>query len=226
MVLTSHETDSLLENNVPDPKNPNNILIGQRIKQARKTAGFNTAAQLLEQINHEGAKWGKGRLGNYEAGISQPSPDDITLIAKITQTSACWIMFGNGPIRARTQELQALRHQNLQTLVNDYLPKPAQYRQFLNTTGLSARKLEQHLLNPFLAITDKLARCCEKYARLETQWMDKHHLECDPALLAYPENMCRLMEIYSNLDSINQNRLLAIAEILDDPSSIDAHLPD
>lgn len=49
-----------------DNKNPAAVKIGQRIKQARKMAGYDTAAQLLEELGD----WRTGRLGNYEAGIS------------------------------------------------------------------------------------------------------------------------------------------------------------
>ena len=72
-----------------DRKNPTAIQIGQRIKQARRMAGFDTAAQLLEKI----PDWGPSRLGNYEAGISLPSPDDVKLIAEKTDSSPCWIIF-------------------------------------------------------------------------------------------------------------------------------------
>jgi len=42
---------------VADKKNPTAVQIGQRIKQARKMAGFNTAAQLLAKV----PDWGTGR---------------------------------------------------------------------------------------------------------------------------------------------------------------------
>ena len=66
-------------------KNPTAIKIGNRIKQARKMAGFATAAALNEHLED----WSASRLGNYEAGISIPSPDDIERIANITGSSPC-----------------------------------------------------------------------------------------------------------------------------------------
>jgi len=42
-----------------DRKNPTAVKIGQRIKQARRMAGFDTAAQLLAKIPN----WGTSRLG-------------------------------------------------------------------------------------------------------------------------------------------------------------------
>ena len=79
-----------------DRKNPTAVQIGQRIKQARKMSGMDTAETLLEKI----PEWKRSRLGNYEAGISTPSPDDVRQIASATGASPCWIMFGAGPIRA------------------------------------------------------------------------------------------------------------------------------
>ena len=99
-----------------DKKNPTAIQIGQRIKQSRKMAGFDTAAQLLECIPN----WGTGRLGNYEAGISLPSPDDVKTIALVTYASPCWIMFGLGPIRSAGRDIQAIRHQNFEYIYNDF----------------------------------------------------------------------------------------------------------
>jgi hypothetical protein len=43
-----------------DKKNPTAIQIGQRIKQARRMAGFDTAAKMLSQI----PDWSNSRLGN------------------------------------------------------------------------------------------------------------------------------------------------------------------
>ena len=68
-----------------EPKNPTAVQIGQRIKQARRMAAMETADSLLSRI----PEWSRSRLGNYEAGISTPSPDDIRLIAQTTGASAC-----------------------------------------------------------------------------------------------------------------------------------------
>lgn len=71
-------------------------------------AGFDAAAQLLEELGD----WGAGRLGNYETGISIASPDDIQAIADAIGSVPCWMMFGHGPIRASGRDIQAIRHQN------------------------------------------------------------------------------------------------------------------
>ena len=76
-------------------------------------AGFQSAASMLQEITG----WSNSRLGNYEAGISLPSPDHIKLIAETTGVSPCWLMFGLGPIRSSGRDLQAIRHQNLVYLV-------------------------------------------------------------------------------------------------------------
>ena len=121
-----------------DRKNPTAIKIGQRIKQARQMAGLKTAAQLLEKI----PEWGKSRLGNYEAGISLPSPDDVMLIAHATKSSPCWIMFGSGPIRASGRDTQAIRHQNLSILIEQFRQKPGLLTRFVNALGISRKTLD------------------------------------------------------------------------------------
>lgn len=192
-----------------DKKNPTAVQIGQRIKQARKMAGFNTAAQLLEKI----PSWGTGRLGNYEAGISLPSPDDVKLIAEITHTSPCWIMFGLGPIRATGRDLQAIRHQNFVYLIEQAKPIRGATTKLLQAIGLSQHKIKEHMANPFLTISDRIARKCEKYAQHPVGWMDEQHVESDPVCAAFPEDMRRIMEIYSNLSAEQKDKFLKIAEI-------------
>jgi transcriptional regulator with XRE-family HTH domain len=190
-------------------KNPTAVQIGQRIKQARKMAGFDTAVQLLDLI----PGWGSGRLGNYEAGISLPSPDDVKTIAQVTGASPCWIMFGLGPIRASGRDTQAIRHQNLEYLFENTKAHKGQLTKFLKAIGLSRNKLEEHINNPFLSLPDRLARKCEKFANRPVGWLDEQHVESDPVCAAFPEDMRQVMEIYSNLSQENRRKLLRIVEI-------------
>ena len=195
-----------------DKKNPTAIQIGQRIKQARKMAGFDTAAQLLEQIDD----WGTGRLGNYEAGISIPSPDDIKTIADSTDSSPCWIMFGHGPIRSTGRDIQAIRHQNFIYIFENCKTQKGAITKFLKAIGLSRKKVDEHLNNPFLSISDRIARKCEKFAKRTVGWIDTQHVETDPICAAFPEDMQRLMMIYSELPETDQKRLLKLAEVFSD----------
>jgi len=190
-------------------KKPSAIRIEQRIKQARKMAGFNTAAQLLEEIED----WGTGRLGNYEAGISLPSPDDVKIISKITGSSPCWIMFGLGPIRSSGRDIQAIRHQNFSYIV-DSCDNKASLTLFLKELGLSRKKLEEYLDNPFKNIPDRLARKSEKYAKRSKGWLDEQHVESDPVCAAFPNDMRQIMEIFSNLSEAKRSTLLQIAEVI------------
>lgn len=192
-----------------DKKNPTAVQIGQRIKQARKMAGFDTAAQLLENIDD----WGTGRLGNYEAGISIPSPDDIKTIASITDSSPCWIMFGHGPIRSAGRDIQAIRHQNFIYIFENTKSQKGAMTNFLKAIGLSRKKVDEHLNNPFLTIPDRTARKCEKFYKKSNGWIDQQHIETDPICAAFPEDMQRLMSIFSELPEIDRNRLLKIAEL-------------
>lgn len=194
---------------MPEQKNPTAVQIGQRIKQARKMAGLDTAAQLLEKI----PDWGTGRLGNYEAGISLPSPDDVKIIAKVTGSSPCWIMFGLGPIRATGRDLQAIRHQNFVYIFDNCKSQRGAVTRFLKEIGLSRKKADEHMDNPFLTIPDRIARKVEKYAKKPLNWLDEQHVESDPVCAAFPEDMRSIMEIYSGLSKEKRTLLLKTAQI-------------
>ncbi len=193
-----------------DNKKPTAIQIGQRIKQARKMAGFDTASQLLEQIEN----WGTGRLGNYEAGISLPSPDDIKVISTVTGSSPCWIMFGLGPIRATGRDVQAIRHQNFGYLFEQYKSDKNSLVKFLKAIGLSRKKVDEYLNNPFKNIPDRISRKSEKFAQRSIGWLDQQHVESDPVCAAFPDDMRRIMEIFSNLSVTKRKTLLKISEII------------
>ena len=195
-----------------DKKNPTAVQIGQRIKQARKMAGFDTAAQLLENIDD----WGTGRLGNYEAGISIPSPDDIKTIANITDSSSCWIMFGHGPIRSAGRDIQAIRHQNFVYIFENCKIQKGAITKFLKSIGLSRKKVDEYINNPFLTIPDRIARKCEKFAKRKIGWIDAQHVETDPICASFPEDMQRLMMIFSELPETDQKRLIKLAEVFTD----------
>lgn len=192
-----------------DRKNPTAVQIGQRIKQARKMAGLGTAGQLLARIPN----WGTGRLGNYEAGISMPSPDDVKIIANITEASPCWIMFGIGPIRSTGRDIQAIRHQNFLYLFLNAKAQPDGINRLLKATGLSRNKAEQHINNPFLEIPQRIAAKIEKFAGKQPGWMDQQHVESDPVCAAFPDDMRHIMTIVSNLSDHKRRMFLQIAEI-------------
>ncbi|MEE9492688.1 MAG: helix-turn-helix transcriptional regulator [Gammaproteobacteria bacterium] len=192
-----------------DTKNPTAMKIGQRIKQARQMAGLKTAAQLQKKIPN----WGKSRLGNYEAGISLPSPDDVMLIAQATDASPCWIMFGSGPIRASGRDAQAIRHQNLSILIEQLGQKRGQLTRLVKALGITRKILDTYLDNPFKPISDRLLRRCEKFLGKPPAWMDEQHVETDPVCASFPEDMQRLMMIYSDLPSQERKRLLRLVEV-------------
>ena len=196
-----------------DHKNPTAVQIGQRIKQARKMAGLDTAAQLLEKI----PDWGTGRLGNYEAGISIPSPDDIQTIARATDSSACWIMFGLGPIRSTGRDIQAIRHQNFEYIFTNCRNERGAMTKLLKAIGLSQKKVDDFINNPFQAIPDRIARKCEKFYNKPNGWLDEQHVESDPVCAAFPDDMRRVMEIYSGLSAEDRERFLRIAEVFSTP---------
>ena len=195
-----------------DKKNPTAVQIGQRIKQARRMAGFDTAAQLLAHITD----WGTGRLGNYEAGISLPSPDDVKTIASVTGSSPCWIMFGLGPIRPTGRDVQAIRHQNFIYIVESCKSQQSTLTRFLKAIGLPRKKVEEHINNPFLNISDRIASNCEKFYKKPSGWLDEQHIEADPVCAAFPEDMRLVMEVYSGLSDEKRKLFLQIAEVFND----------
>lgn len=152
--------------------------------------------------------WKPSRLGNYEAGVSTPGPDDILKIARATETSPCWLMFGLGPIRPSARDLQAIRHQNFSRLMEQ-----AQYQSdgmvlLAEAVKLSQKNLREYLDNPFLPIDEQLARRCERHADHRKGWMDEQHVEDDPLCMAFPEDMRELMMLYSGKSEQNRRVIL------------------
>lgn len=192
-------------------KNPTAVIIGQRIKQARLMASCDTQAQLLDRI----PQWGPSRLGNYESGHSIPSPDDIFVIAEATGSSPCWIMFGIGPIRASGRDTQAIRHQNLEACHKN-LKAQGPIKKFLQDLGVSPKKLNQHLDNPFLEISDRLARRIERSLKKPKGWMDEQHVESDPICASFPDDMKQIMTIFSNLAPEQRKLFTKIAMTFED----------
>ncbi len=171
--------------------------IPARIKLARKMAGLDTQASLVDRI----PGWKPSRVGNYEAGVSVPSPDDMLLIAKATDSSPCWLMFGLGPIRPNERDQQAIRHQNLTRLGEQAQQKRGGLVALAKSLRLSQKALREHLDNPFLPVDDTLARRCERITKRRKGWMDEQHIEDDPLCMAFPEDMRELMMLYSALQA-------------------------
>ena len=167
-------------------------------------AGFATQAQLLANISG----WKPSRLGNYEAGISSPSASDIRKIAEVTQTSPCWLMFGDGPIRPNERDLQAIRHQNLCHIVNEKKEKRGALARFAKSLSTTLHTLNEYVDNPFKPIRNTMARKFEKAIKQREGWMDEQHVEHDPICQSFPEDIRELMEIYSSLP--NKHRQLAL----------------
>ncbi len=184
--------------------------IGARIKQARKMAGLNTQTALLEQI----PEWKSGRLGNYEAGISTPGPDDIMSISHATGVSPCWLMFGHGPIRPNACDLQAVRHQNLMHIAEERQSKHGALARLARAVGMSKTGLSEHVENPFLPIDDDFARRFERHIKAASGWMDEQHIEHDPLCASFPEDMRELMMLYSAQPAEMRARMLAVMRAL------------
>jgi len=192
-------------------KNPTAVRIGQRMKQARKMGGFDSGADLLSVI----PSWGRGRLGNYETGVSIPSSDDILVFSQAVGASPCWVMFGIGPIKSDHRDIQATRHQNLMYCFTE-LKQQKKLTAYLKVIGLSRPKIESLIDNPFSSISDRLARRTEAFYKKPSGWMDEQHIENDPLCLSFPDDMREIMSIFSELKTDDRQKLLEIARVLSD----------
>ena len=189
-------------------KDPVAIKIGKRIAQARKMAGFKTAREFRQKL----PDWPANRLSWYEAGYSLPHPGDVELIAGLTGTSPCWILFGLGPIRSGERDLQAVRHQNLVFLYQEAERlSVAAVAGFLLGLGLDDGKLAGYIDNPFLRIGERLARRIEKAGARPRKWLDEQHVESDGLCGSFPDDLRELMTIYSEMDEQGRGLLIAMA---------------
>lgn len=193
------------------PKDPVAVKIGKRIAQARKMAGYKSA----REFRHKLPKWPENRLSWYEAGYSMPHPRDVEIIADVTGTSACWIMFGLGPIRSGGRDLQAVRHQNLVYLFKNAAQQGSDATEiFLGSVGLEPAKVAGYLDNPFQHIGERLARRIEKGGHKPRKWLDEQHVESDGLCSSFPDELRELMTIYSEVDEKSQGLILAMARTI------------
>ncbi len=184
--------------------------IAARIKQARQMAGLSTQAQLLKKI----PQWKTSRLGNYEAGISSPGPDDIVLIARVTDVSPCWLMFGYGPIRPSKRDLQAIRHQNLLHSIDQCQSEPAALAGLASALGFSEQQFVEYRENPFLPVDNAIASKLEGYLKVQPGWADEQHIENDPVCASFPEDIRELMLLYSGMDKDKRNMSLKVLRVI------------
>lgn len=193
-------------------KDPVAVQIGLRIKQVREMAGFPTQAALSERLREHG--WSPSRLSNYEAGISTPGPEETSLIANLTTSSECWIMFGLGPIRSLARDKQAVRHQNLVFRIRVLQRESGRYEAFLRKAKLKPAKLQAHMEDPGLAISDRFARGFEKLLGERKGWMDEQHVDHDPLFNNFPDALRELIHVYSELDDRYRDILLEMSRTL------------
>ena len=124
-----------------------------------------------------------------------------------------WLMFGLGPIRASGRDLQAIRHQNLTYIVESLEGQRGQLNSFYKAVGLSQHKCGEFINNPFSPIPERIVRKAEKFLHKPQRWMDEQHVEADPLCAAFPEDMRRIMEIYSGLDEDKRKLLARMVEV-------------
>ncbi len=188
----------------------NTSTIAARIKQARQMANLSTQAQLLARI----PQWKVSRLGNYEAGISSPGAEDIELIAKATDVSPCWLMFGYGPIRPSKRDLQAIRHQNLLNTVKRCQSNKAKLDQLASAIGLDEPSLRDYSENPFLPIDDECAIKLEHYLGVQAGWANEQHIENDPVCASFPDDIREVMMLYSGMGDDKRKLCLKLLRVI------------
>lgn len=183
-------------------------IVGGRIRQARIMAGFDTIVSLSEHF----PDWSGTRLGNYETGTSMPNPLDIKRIAKVTDTSPCWITFGIGSIRSESRDIQAVRHQNLVQLVDKLSAnEKVELRKKLK---LKPKEMANHLKNPFLKITATLCHKIERHLKKSKGWMQEQHLDNDGLSDFFPDDIREVLTIYSDLDSKGRAMFLEMSRLI------------
>lgn len=196
------------ENGGGRSKDPAAVKIGKRIAQARKMAGFSSAREFRDRLRD----WPANRLSWYEAGYSLPHPGDIERIAGLTGTSACWILFGLGPIRSGERDLQAVRYQNLVFLYREAERGSTDtMSRFVAGLKMPADKLAGYLDNPFQHIGERLARRIEEAGGRPCRWLDEQHVESDGLCASFPDDLRELMTLYSEMDAGGRALLLALA---------------
>lgn len=184
-------------------------IVGERIRQARKMAGFDTISSLSEQF----PDWSDRRLGNYENGTSLPNPLDVMRISKETQTSPCWITFGLGSIRSTDRDVQAIRYQNFSHLYEQM--NKTEQMELRKVIKLKPKDINNHLDNPYLKITDALCRKIERHLEKPKSWMEQQHVEMDGLSDFFPEDVKELLSIYSNLNTDGRSMLLDISRTVE-----------
>ena len=180
-------------------------IVGERIRQARQMAGFDTIGSLSERF----PDWSDRRLGNYENGTSLPNPLDVLKISKETKTSPCWITFGIGSIRSSDRNTQAIRYQNFSHLYEKM--NKSEQLELRKVLKLKPKEVNNHLDNPYLKITDGLCRKIERHLGKNRGWMEQQHVEMDGLCDFFPDDVKELLSIYSNLNSEGRNMLLEIS---------------
>ncbi len=186
-------------------KDPYAVQIGRRIAQARSMGGFAKQSDLTGALNQRlptdtngRAAWSDSRLGSYEAGFAIPHPADLQLIAELTGCSACWLTFGNGPIREQARSLQAVRFQNLLLTVEHLRASgEAVLPAVLQQAKMSEKGLTALLESGTGEVSDRIARQFERALGKPRGWMDEQHAEFDPLFAQLPAGLRQLFHLYS-----------------------------
>ncbi|MCU7857252.1 MAG: DNA-binding protein, partial [Candidatus Thiodiazotropha sp. (ex Lucinoma borealis)] len=111
-------------------------------------------------------------------------------------------------------DLQAIRYQNL-IAVSEEAKTNRKLTLLLKALGISRKKLDAHLTNPFINLPERMMRHCESYLNKQSGWMDEQHVENDPLCSSFPDDMRELMTLYSNLSESNRKLMLRLSRCIE-----------
>ncbi|WP_078121804.1 helix-turn-helix domain-containing protein [Thiosocius teredinicola] len=186
-------------------RNPVYEKIGKRIRQARIMAKETNSRALSERLG-----WSAGRINNFETGISTPGVEETLQFCEAVGADPCWVTYGVGSPRASS--LQATRHRNLITIV-DEAEQSGALPDLLAAIQLTPERLAKHRENPFKEIPDRLARRCERFTQQRRGSMDESPAEsgyCE----SLPDDMRELLALYARLSDADKQKLFAMGRLL------------
>ncbi len=186
-------------------RNPLYVKIGKRIRQARLMAKESNSRALSERLG-----WSGGRINNFETGASTPGVEETLQLCEVLGVDPCWVTYGVGSPRASS--LQSTRYRNFMSMLDD-AEQAGELPGLLEGIQLTVEQMEKYRASPFKPISDRLARRCERYRQLPKGWLDESRIEqgfCVPL----PEDMRRLLDVYTKLSDADKQKLYAMSEVL------------
>lgn len=186
-------------------RNPLYLKIGKRIRQARLMAKETNSRELSLRLG-----WSAGRIHNYESGLSTPGVDETLQFCEALKIDPAWLTYGTGAPRAA--ELHSDRYRRfIDTL--EQAERDGLLPDYLEAIHISYERMRQYRSDPYLKISNVMARRCEKYLGKQRGWMDEP-LVAVPDSNNFPEDFHELLALYQQLGPGDRKKLLALGRVL------------